>query len=202
MPEYNLVIEINEAELLADYAKVGSKSTDIPLLIESSLTLNCFPGLERIVEINKVNPPKYIDLLREISEQYLTCEIPNDFFVLSEEEQYRFLEENAWERYEFDSGEYLFREINKETHGKFLRLAETSLKPESPTKLDLPCECETCAEEGDFFECPGCLRSTIPYCQGGSDEYSDYCTPCWYEITYNLSTVVIQKEQPHISIDH
>jgi len=174
MAEYNLVIEINEAELLADYAKVGSKSTDIPLLIESSLTLNCFPGLERIVEINKVNPPKYIDLLREISEQYLTCEIPNDFF----------------------------REINKETHGKFLRLAETSLKPESPTKLDLPCECETCAEEGDFFECPGCLRSTIPYCQGGSDEYSDYCTPCWYEITYNLSTVVIQKEQPHISIDH
>jgi len=81
MPEYNLVIEINEAELLADYAKVGSKSTDIPLLIESSLTLNCFPGLERIVEINKVNPPKYIDLLREISEQYLTCEIPNDFFT-------------------------------------------------------------------------------------------------------------------------
>ena len=59
------------------------------------------------------------------------------------------------------------------------------------TMFDLPCECGLCAEEGLCFECPGCLRDSVPYCQGGSDDYWQYCTPCWYELDSNLTTVVI-----------
>ena len=56
--------------------------------------------------------------------------------------------------------------------------------------FDLSCECGLC-EPDMTFECPGCLRDSVPYCQGGSDRYWQYCTPCWYQLDSNLTTVVI-----------
>lgn len=46
--------------------------------------------------------------------------------------------------------------------------------------FDPPCECNLC-EPDMVFECPGCLRDTVPYCQGQDDDYYDYCTPCFWE---------------------
>lgn len=55
------------------------------------------------------------------------------------------------------------------------------------------CECGFCIEEELFFECPGCLRDKIPYCQGGSEKlYWEYCNSCWYQLSQNLTTVVIK----------
>jgi hypothetical protein len=61
--------------------------------------------------------------------------------------------------------------------------------------FDPPCECNLC-EPDMVFECPGCLRDTVPYCQGQDDDYYDYCTPCFWELSNNLVTVVIQHSQP------
>ena len=65
--------------------------------------------------------------------------------------------------------------------------------------FDLPCECGLC-EPDMTFECPGCLRDFVPYCQGGSEpDYWEYCTPCWYILTTEgMNGPVIQKESPNL----
>ena len=61
----------------------------------------------------------------------------------------------------------------------------------------LPCECDRCEEEGNYFSCEGCLADA-PYCLGQDDDYFDYCTPCWWQLSNDLVTVVIQKEKPNL----
>ena len=56
--------------------------------------------------------------------------------------------------------------------------------------FDVPCECDRCEEEKLYFTCKGCLGNT-PYCQGQDDYYYEYCTSCWYQLTHDLTTVVI-----------
>lgn len=57
---------------------------------------------------------------------------------------------------------------------------------------NIKCECGNCHKEALYFKCPGCQPS-IGYCLGGSDEYQDYCDDCWYQLTHDLLTVVINK---------
>lgn len=66
---------------------------------------------------------------------------------------------------------------------------------------NIKCECGDCHKEADYFECPGCLQ-TVGYCQGGSDEYSAYCTECWYILTTeDMNGPVIQQEKPNVYIN-
>ena len=55
----------------------------------------------------------------------------------------------------------------------------------------LLCECDRCEEEGNCFSCKGCLADA-PFCLGQADNYFDYCTPCWYQLTEDLVTVVVR----------
>ena len=64
----------------------------------------------------------------------------------------------------------------------------------------IPCFCGFCEEEGNYFECPGCLREAA-YCQGQDDDYYDFCTPCYWQLSQDLITVVIQEEKPNIYIN-
>ena len=62
---------------------------------------------------------------------------------------------------------------------------------------NIKCECGKCHEEALYFECPGCLQ-TVGYCQGQDDDYYEFCTDCWYQLSHELVTVVINKEKPNI----
>jgi len=67
----------------------------------------------------------------------------------------------------------------------------------------IKCECKQCHQEGLYFKCPGCLQ-TVGYCMGQDDDYYEYCTDCWYQLSQNLVTVVIQNsqtEKPNIYIN-
>lgn len=55
----------------------------------------------------------------------------------------------------------------------------------------VPCWCGHCKPD-QYYQCAGCLRGCA-YCYGGSDEYQDYCDACWYELSNNLVTVVINE---------
>lgn len=72
--------------------------------------------------------------------------------------------------------------------------------------FDLPCECNLC-EPDMAFQCAGCLaeahlrRVEAPYCQGNGDRYFDYCTPCFWQLSENLVTVVIQVRKPNVYIN-
>ena len=57
---------------------------------------------------------------------------------------------------------------------------------------NIKCECGNCHEEALYFECPGCLQ-TVGYCMGQDDDYFEYCTDCWWQLSHDLVTVVIQK---------
>ena len=62
---------------------------------------------------------------------------------------------------------------------------------------DIKCECGNCHEEALYFECPGCLQ-TVGYCMGQDDNYYEFCTDCWWQLSKDLVTVVINKEKPNI----
>lgn len=64
----------------------------------------------------------------------------------------------------------------------------------------VPCFCGFC-EPGEYYQCAGCLRGCA-YCFGAADGYFDYCDDCTHELSNNLITVVIQKEEPNIYINH
>ena len=65
---------------------------------------------------------------------------------------------------------------------------------------NIKCECGNCHEEALYFECPGCLN-TVGYCMGQDDDYYEFCTDCWYQLSHDLITVVIQKEKPNVYIN-
>jgi hypothetical protein len=55
------------------------------------------------------------------------------------------------------------------------------------TLEEVKCTCNECFDHelsGDNFdrtyECSMCLRE-VPWCYGGSDEFSDFCDSCWCE---------------------
>ena len=62
---------------------------------------------------------------------------------------------------------------------------------------NIKCECNNCHEEANYFECPGCLQ-TVGYCMGQDDDYYEFCTDCWWQLSQDLVTVIIQKEKPNI----
>lgn len=66
---------------------------------------------------------------------------------------------------------------------------------------NIKCECNNCHAEALYFECPGCLQ-TEGYCMGQDDNYYEYCTDCWYRLSHDLVTVVIQIERPNIYINN
>jgi hypothetical protein len=55
----------------------------------------------------------------------------------------------------------------------------------------LQCECGYCKKERNYFSCKGC-QADAPYCLGQDDDYFDYCTPCWYQLSEDLVTVVVR----------
>ena len=65
---------------------------------------------------------------------------------------------------------------------------------------NIKCECGNCHQEALYFKCPGCLQ-TVGYCMGQDDDYYEYCTDCYWQLSNDLVTVVIQKEKPNIYIN-
>ena len=65
---------------------------------------------------------------------------------------------------------------------------------------DIKCECNNCHEEDLFFQCPGCLQ-TVGYCLGQDDDYYEFCTYCWWQLSENLTTVVIQPRKFNLYIN-
>ncbi|MCC0177817.1 hypothetical protein I4641_12595 [Waterburya agarophytonicola K14] len=65
---------------------------------------------------------------------------------------------------------------------------------------NIKCECGNCHEEALYFECPGCL-STVGYCMGQDDYYYEFCTLCYWQLSQDLITVVIQEEKPDIYVN-
>lgn len=57
---------------------------------------------------------------------------------------------------------------------------------------NIKCECGTCDEEALYFVCPGCLN-TVGYCMGQDDDYYKFCTDCWWQLSKDLVTVVINE---------
>ena len=68
---------------------------------------------------------------------------------------------------------------------------DSDYRRERDSVFDLPCECNLCEPEQSFW-CKGCRLENVPYCLGQDDDYFDYCTPCWYQLTHNLITVVVR----------
>lgn len=54
------------------------------------------------------------------------------------------------------------------------------------------CFCNTCSSENNYYKCAGCER-IVPYCFGCADAWYYYCDDCAYELSQNLTTVVILK---------